>query len=214
MYNSLIVYIFCIMASINVKYFFTARLDSLMQFIRSHLGKLVLFCGLLVFGLVMGVLSSLKPVDPVEALCSVNEGMYGLIAQAAYAGYIFPLLLFTLISITVMCFAGRFAYSVILTAAFTVVLGFFQGATIVLVMRAFGVLALPLVIVYTVFSILTDLVCFALFAILADISAEKRKYGCPTPFLKVLRRSVFIAVACCLLVLVKFILVVLFSFFL
>ena len=206
--------IFCSMSGLNLKYFVTSKIDGIFKFVKEHLAWLIAFSCFLVFGLVMGVLSSLKPIDPQEALASVNSGMYALIVQASFAGYIFPLLIFTLISVTVFCFVGRFSHSVILTVSFTVAVGFFQGSTLVLVMRSFGLLALPLAIAYVVMSIITDLIYFALFARLARIAAEKRKYGCGTPFLPVLKSSVVIFVFCVVSVVVKSVLVILFSFFL
>ena len=202
------------MSSLNVKYYITAKTDGAVQFVKARWRKLVFFACFLVPGLEMGVLSSLKPIDPEEALASVNGGLYALITQAAYAGYIFPLLLFTISAIAVMCFVGRFAYSVIITAAFTVALGFFQGATVVLVMRTFGVLALPLVLSQIVISLLIDFAWAALFAMLAEAAAEKRRYGCGVPLLSVLKKAAAIAAICVVLVLLRSLFAVLFSFFL
>lgn len=202
------------MAGLNLKYFITAKSDGIMKFVGENLARLIMFSCFLVFGLVMGILSSLKPVDPQDALSSVNGGVYALITQAAFAGYFFPLLIFTLLSLVVWCFIGRFAHSVILTASYTVAIGFFQGGTIVLVMRSFGLLALPLVISYILLSLFTDMLQFALFAKLAHIALEKRRYGCSTPFLKVLKSSVIIFAACAAVIIVKSVLLILFSFFL
>ena len=202
------------MSSLNAKYYFTAKSDELRQFIRARAGRLVYFACFLVLGLVMGVLSSLKPTDAQEALDSVNGGMYGMITQASYAGYIFPLLLFTALSMCVMCFVGRYAYSLVVTTGFTVVMGFFQGATTVLVVRSFGVLALPLAVVYALLSVATDIIYFALFAVLADIASEKRKYGCSTPFLAVMKTAVYALVPAVIAVIVKSLLTMLLSFFL
>ena len=202
------------MQTLNIKYFITAKLDKLSQFMKCNMPRLVMFAWFLVFGAVRGVLSSLKPIDPLQSLSDVNSGMFGLISQAAYAGYIFPLLAFTLLAIAVFCFVGRYAYSTILTCSFTVAMGFFQGATAILVIRSYGILSLPLVIAYVIFSVLTDMLLFALFAVLAEVSAEKRKYGCSTSFLIVLKRAAVTAVICAVFTLLKGVSLILFSFFL
>ena len=202
------------MSSMSLKYYITARLDNMLQFVRCHLKRLILFAVALIFGLVMGILSSLKPIDPLEALDSANGGIYGLIVRASFAGYIFPLLLFTIAVFCAFCFIGRSAYSFLLTAAFTVLMGFFQGAVIVLVLRSFGLLALPFVIFYIIFSLLRDLLLISFFCILAQIAAEKRKYGCTEPFVKLLLRVLPIAIVSLILCLFQSVFLILFSFFL
>ena len=202
------------MSSVSLKYYVTARLDNIFQFIKCNLKRLVLFSVALIFGLVMGILSSLKPVDPLEALDSANGGIYGLIVRASFAGYIFPLLILTVAIYCAFCLAGRHAYSFLLTAAFTVLVGFFQGAVIVLVLRSFALLALPFVLFYTVFSLLRDLLLLSFFCILAEIGVEKRKYGCGTPFVKLLLRVLPLTIVSLVICVIQSIMLLLFSFFL
>ncbi len=202
------------MSSLSLKYYITARLDRMLHFIRCNLRCLILFSFALIFGLVMGILSSLKPIDPLEALDSANGGIYGLIVHASFAGYIFPLLIFTIAVFCAFCFVGRYAYSFLLTVAFTVLVGFFQGAVIVLVLRSFGLLALPFVIFYVLLSLLRDLLLLSFFCILAEIAAEKRKYGCSVPFVKLLLRILPIAVLTLVVCLIQSVFLILFSFFL
>ncbi len=202
------------MSSISLKYYITARLDNIFQFIKCNLRRLILFALALIFGLVMGILSSLKPIDPLEALDSANGGIYGLIVRASFAGYIFPLLIFTVIVFCAFCFVGRYSYSFLLTAAYTVLVGFFQGAVIVLVLRSFSLLALPFVIFFTVFSLLRDLLLISVFSILAEVGAEKRKYGCCVPFVKLFLRILPIAVTSLIICLLQSVMLLLFSFFL
>lgn len=202
------------MSALNIKYFFTAKLDGFSHFIRCNLPRLIFFACFFILGAVMGILSSLKPVDPLQTFSDVNAGIFGVIAHASYAGYIFSLTLFTSFSVVVFCFVGRYMYSTILTSACTVCIGFYQGMTIVLVVRSFGILAVPFSIAYALCSLLSDFLFFALFAILAEVASDKRKYGCSTPFVKVLRRAVVIGILCIILVLLKSLLLILFSFFL
>ena len=168
----------------------------------------------LVAGLVVGILSALKPIDPLAAFATHNGMIYGVIEQAAYLSFVFSSLFILLAVVVGTSFLGRFAYSTILLVVVTLVMGYFQGGTVVLVIRVYGFIGLPFVICYALTSLAIDFILFAHFALLAHYASERRKYGCRTPFMKVLLGSVYILVLALAVLIAKYILVIIFSFFL
>lgn len=202
------------MSNNNFKYFFISTTDKISTFVKENVKGFVVFSLALIAGLVIGILSALKPVDCLTALSTHNGIIFSVIENAAYLSFIFGSL-FTLLAIFLATsFLGRFAYSQILLIILTIVIGYFQGGTVVLVIRVYGFIAIPFVIVYSVTSIAMNLILFAHFVLLTHYASERKKYGCKTSFLKALLTSVYIFVAAALALIVKYILVILFSFFL
>lgn len=202
------------MASNGFKYFFISCTDRVTLFVKEHLKHFMCFGLFLVVGLVVGILSALKPIDPLAAFVTHNKLVYAVIEEAAYMSFVFSSL-FTLLAIVLATsFVGRFSYSQIVLAVITIVLGYFQGGTVVLVIRVYGFIGLPFVICYALTSLALDLILFAHFALLWCYASERRKYGCRTPFLRALLGSVYIMLLLLVLLIAKYILCIVFSFFL
>lgn len=184
------------------------------MFVKEHIKGFILFGLFLILGLVIGILSALKPVDAVIAFSTHNVHIYAVIEQAGYLSFIFGSLFTLLAVIVVTSFVGRFSYSTILLALICVIMGYFQGGTVVLVIRVYGFIAIPFVVCYAVTTIAIDLILFAHFVMLSLCASERRKYGCKAPFLKVLFNSINVLLLAFAMLIAKYFLIIIFSFFL
>lgn len=188
--------------------------DEISSFVRSNAKWMIIFCVILILGLVVGIISTLKPVDPFAALATHNEAIFEVIENASYMQFLFTSILTFLVIILISAFFGRFSFSFILLMSMTLVLGYFQGGTVILVVRVYSIIALPLVICYSIFSLFVDLVLFCMFSTLVRYGRERRKYGCKTSFFKTLFGSVYVMVLILIALLIRYFLVIAFSFFL
>lgn len=198
----------------NFKYFMMTKQDQISAFVRTNAKWIIIFCVILILGLTVGIISTLKPVDPFAALATHNKAIFEVIENASYMQFLFSSILTFFLIIALSAFIGRFPYSVIFLMALTVVLGYFQGGTVILVVRVYGVISLPLAICFSVLSLFVDLALFCFFSTLVKCSKERRKYGCKTSFIKTLLGSVYVMVFVLVAVLVRYFLVIVFAFFL
>ncbi len=188
--------------------------DEISAFVKSNAGGIIVFCAFLVLGLTVGIISALKPADPFAALAAHNEGIFSVIENASYMQFLFTSLA-SFFTITLLSsLFGRYSYSAVLLVAVMLVLGYFQGGTVIFVVRVYGVISLPLAICYSILSLFADVVLCSIFARLVGIAKERRKYGCKTSFVKTLVGSAFPMLAMVIALTVRFFLVVAFSFFL
>ncbi len=188
--------------------------DEISSFVKSNAKWIVIFCIILIFGLVVGVISSLKPVDPFETLSTHNNSIFIVIENASYLQFLFTSMVTYVSIVFLSAMFGRFSLSAILLISVTLVMGYFQSGTVILVVRVYGVISLPLVICYSVFSIFADIVLFCFFATLVKAGRERRKYGCKTSFAKTLLGSAYLMIVIILALLIRFFTVIAFSFFL
>ncbi len=191
-----------------------ARFDELVCFISSHMKWLIIYSAALVFGLVIGVISALKPIDSLAAFASHNPSLFELIEHSAFLQYFFSSVFLFLVILSLSVLVGKLPFSPILFSATAVILGYFQGGTVILLVRSYGLIALPLTICYSATTILLDLILFAQFAMLSAISAEQRKFGCSVPLMKIVMNSVYPLIFGFIVLTVRYLLVILFSFFL
>lgn len=198
----------------NFKYFLTAKYDELIDFIKCNKLKLIVFSLFLVLGLVIGILSALKPVDPCDAFVSHNGALCALIEHADFLQFILASLFFSFILLVVTSVFCGFSYSFLLLFLLTLVLGYFQGGSVVFIIRIYGVIAIPFVIIYVFTTLLTNFILFAHFALAWKISYEKRKYGCSPKVTKTLLSALLVFAVFAITFFIKLFLLILFSFFL
>ncbi len=198
----------------NFKYFVIARFDEIVCFVTTHLKWLIIYSVALVFGLVIGVISAMKPLEPLVAFASHNQSLFELIEQAAFLQYFFSSLFVFLVVMALSVLVGKLPFSPVLFSVISVVLGYFQGGTVILLMRSYGLIALPLTICYSLTTLLLDMVVFCQFAMLSAISVEQRKFGCSVPLIKILTNSVYPLIFGFIVIVLRYLLVILFSFFL
>ena len=191
-----------------------SKADDLCRFIAEHKFRLIVYSAVLVCGLGFGILSALKPVDPLAALASHNGSIYAVTEQAAYLQFIFGSLFVFIAIVISTSFLSRLTFAPIILIVLTVVVGYFQGGTVVLVIRVYGALAIPFAVCYAISTLVYDLILFAHFAVLSRIAGEVKKYGCSTPLNKVLLGSVYVLLLGAAVLLIKYVLVILLSFFL
>lgn len=170
----------------NVKYKLTYVTDSIADFLKNNRKSIIVFCLLLIVGLVVGIISAIKPIDAEEAFLGHNSAVYKFIENAAYLPYVF-ICLFTFLAIMVVSsFFGRYKYSIFFLDILTAVFGYFQGGTIIFVVRIYGAMAIPFAVAYTLGTLLCDLIFVSFFSLLKRYVTEYKKYGCRTSFINAL----------------------------
>lgn len=186
----------------------------MVAFVRKNLKWLLVFTAFLIGGLVIGILSAVKPPDPLSALATHNADIYTFIEDAAYMPYFFSFV-FTIVAVFgVSSFLGRFAYSQVLSMLVAVVAGYFQGGTVILVVRVYGFISIPFVVFYSILTLLIDLVVFCYLASLAKCASDKKKFGCSCPFWPTLLSCLPLLIGCFILFLLKYFFLIMCSFFL
>lgn len=198
----------------EIRYRITTLTDGLTDFVHKHKKSIVLFCLLLVVGLTIGVISATKPTDAQEAFAAHNASVYSFIENAGYLAYVFSSLFLIVAVLFVSAFVGRFSYSFIITGVVAVVFGYFQGGTVTYIIRIYGVIGVPFVIVYSVMTVLIDIVIFGFFALLSFYAYDARKYGCRQPFLKTLVNAAYCLVLVSIVFIPRCLLLIIMSFFL
>lgn len=198
----------------DVLYFFSSFFSDLAAYVKSRLFVLVIFFVCVVVGIAVGIFCGIKADDAIISLEGINGLLYSVIKNANFVLFFLLSVLQLIIVYAVIILIGRFAYSVIVLLIYLCFCGIVLGETCCLIIIGYGIAGIPLLVVYGAIDFCRICTSSMVFLHLFDASTERRKYGCTTSYLDILKLALPFIIFSVLLTLLLTIVVAVFSFYL